>query len=365
MKKSVILLLGFVIIAIYLVSAGIGDAFSQDISRDPTEFAPYGKPLGRTSPTTVDVTLHVHERTGTIDAGSDKIVGTADDVTYNAMTFGYSSDPTTGRIPGPFIRVLEGDTINVTLNNTLGLATHSIDFHAIKGYRGGMTKLTAEAGKTATFSFQLLHPGLFVYHCASDGAIVNVATHIANGMWGMILVEPKKGGKSFMRDVKNADKEFYIMQCEFYLDGDPGLQTSYAPGNYGFDLLGKGLAEAPDYVVFNGRAGVSRSTIASSAPPVNIDVNLGDNVIIYFGNMGPSLLSATHMIGDIWDREYEEGDVLSPPRNNIQTSTVPPASTVIWAFKPLVKESEGGYNILVDHAIFRVAKGALGLMHVK
>lgn len=365
MKKSVILLLGFVIIAIYLVSAGIGDAFSQDISRDPTEFAPYGKPLGRTSSTTVDVTLHVHERTGTIDAGSDKIVGTADDVTYNAMTFGYSSDPTTGRIPGPFIRVLEGDTINVTLDNTLGLATHSIDFHAIKGYRGGMTKLTAEAGDTATFSFQLLHPGLYVYHCAADGVIANIATHIANGMWGMILVEPKKGGKYFRNDVKNVDKEFYIMQCEFYLDGDPGLTTSYTPGNYEFDLLGKGLAEAPDYVVFNGRAGVSRSTIASSAPPVDIDVNKDDNVIIYFGNMGPSLLSATHMIGDIWDREYEEGDVLSPPRNNIQTSTVPPASTVIWAFKPLVKESEGGYNVLVDHAIFRVAKGALGLMHVK
>ena len=365
MKKGVILLLGFVIIAIYLVSVGIGDAFSQDISRDPTEFAPYGSPLGRTKNETVDVTLYVHERTGTIDAGADGAIGGADDVTYNVMTFGSSSDPTTGKVPGPFIRVLEGDTIKVTLNNSLGNETHSIDFHAIKGYRGGMTKLTAAAGDTVTDTFQLLHPGLYVYHCAADGVIANIATHIANGMWGMILVEPKKGGKSFRNDVKNADKEFYIMQSEYYLDGDPGLGASYTPGNYGFDLLGKGLAEHPDYVVFNGRAGVSRATIAPSAPPVNINVNLGDNVIIYFGNMGPSLLSATHMIGEIWDREYEEGDVLSPPRNNIETSTVPPASTVIWAFKPLVKESEGGANVLVDHAIFRVAKGALGLMHVK
>ncbi|OHB39631.1 MAG: hypothetical protein A2069_03525 [Planctomycetes bacterium GWB2_41_19] len=364
MKKGVILLLGFVIIAVYLVSAGIGNAFSQDISRDPTEFAPYGKPLGRTSPATVNVTLFAHERTGTIDAGSDEVVGTADDITYNAMTFGSSSDPETGRIPGPFIRVLEGDTINVTLNNSLGNETHSIDFHAIKGYKGGMTKLTADAGDTVTATFKLLHPGLYVYHCAADGVIANIATHIANGMWGMILVEPQKGGKYFRGDVKKADKEFYIMQCEFYLDGDPGLTSTYTPGNYAFDLLGKGLAEHPDYVVFNGRAGVSRATIASSAPPVSIDVNLGDNVIIYFGNMGPSLISGTHMIGEIWDREYEEGDVLSPPRNNIETSTVPPASTVIWAFKPLVKESEGGANVLVDHAIFRVAKGAFGLMHV-
>ena len=120
MKKGVSLLLGFVIIAIYLVSAGIGDAFSQDISRPPTEFAPYGLPLGRNTPKTVDVTLYAHERTGTIDAGLDGAIGGGDDITYNVMTFGSSSDPETGRIPGPFIRVLEGDTINVTLNNSLG-----------------------------------------------------------------------------------------------------------------------------------------------------------------------------------------------------------------------------------------------------
>ena len=85
--------------------------------------------------------------------------------------------------------------------------------------------------------------------------------------------------------MRNADKEFYIMQSEYYLAGDPGLLDGYTPGLYGFDLVGKGLAEHPDYVVFNGRAGVSRKTLAPSAPPVNINVNLGDNVIIYFGNM--------------------------------------------------------------------------------
>ena len=82
-------------------------------------------------------------------------------------------------------------------------------------------------------------------------------------------------------------RNFISCKHEYYLLGDVGLGASYTPGNYGFDLLGKGLAEHPDYVVFNGRAGVSRATIAPSAPPINIDVNLGDNVIIYFGNMGP------------------------------------------------------------------------------
>jgi nitrite reductase (NO-forming) len=362
MKKKVSFLFWFAIIVVSLTCTGIGGAFGQDISRDPTDFFPYGGALGRKKPATVPITLYAHERVGTIDSGPDGAIGGGDDVTYNVLTFGHSSDPTTGKIPGPFIRVLEGDLLDITLDNTLGTMSHSIDFHAIKGYRGGGSALMAAAGATANLKVRVMHPGLYVYHCVGDGSIPSIARHISNGMWGMILVAPRKGGGHFKRDLKQADKEFYIMQSEFYLSGfDANNPTAGNP--YDWDIP-KGLAENPDYVCFNGRAGVARATLAPSNPPVSINVNQFDNVIIYFGNMGPNHISSVHMIGDIWDREYHLGDVLSKPGKNIQTTVVPAAGSAIFAFKPLVTEPVGGFNVLVDHSIFRVAKGALGLMHV-
>ena len=373
MKKGVSLLLGFVIIAIYLVSAGIGDAFSQDISRDPIDFAPYGGRLGRTTPAVVNIKFYAHERTGTLDVGPDGLVDTEDDVRYCYYTFGDSDVVTTGKVPGPFIRVLEGDTINFTLYNpAANLVTHSIDLHAVKGFKGGASVLMAAPGVDASLTFQVLHPGLYVYHCAGTGAVLDIGIHIANGMWGMILVEPKKGGKYFRNDVKNADKEFYIMQSEFYLADFP--TTAPYAGTYCLDA-GKLLSDMPDYVVFNGRAGVERTGFTplpggNVASPVVLTPDVFDNVIIYFGNMGPNLHSATHMIGDIWDREYKGGDVLSPPSFNVETSNVPCSENAIWAFKPLVTTAAaggvpGGINVFLDHCISHVAKGALGVMIVQ
>lgn len=362
MKKKVSFLFWFAIIVVSLTCTGIGGAFGQDISRDPTDFFPYGGKLGRKKPAIVNLTLYAHERVGTIDSGPDGAIGGGDDVTYSVLTFGHSADPTSGKVPGPFIRVLEGDTLNITLDNTLGTMTHSIDFHAIKGYRGGGTVLMASAGATANLIVRVQNAGLYVYHCVGDGQIVNIAHHISNGMWGMILVEPLKGGYSFKLDQKRADKEFYIMQGEYYLGGfDPNNPTAGNP--YDWDV-GKGLDENPDYVCFNGRAGVARATLAPSNPPVNINVNQFDNVIIYFGNMGPNHISSVHMIGDIWDRCYHQGDIVSKPQINIQTDAVPAACGAVYAFKPMVTEAVGGFNVLVDHSVFRVAKGALGLMHV-
>lgn len=341
MKKGVNFLLGFAIVVISLTCAGIGGAFGQNISRDPTDFAPYGVPFGRTKPKVVEIKFYAHERTGTLDVGPDGLVDTADDVRYCYFTFGHSADVTTGKVPGPFIRVLEGDTIKFTLYNpAANVDPHSIDLHAVKGYKGGASVLKAEPGYSAYLEFKVLNPGLYVYHCAADGKVLEIGEHIANGMWGMILVEPRHGtGTGFMKDLKMANKEYYIMQSEFYLKDFPS-SPPYA-GEYCLDA-GKLLSDMPDYVVFNGRAGVERTTFSPLpgghvASPVVLTPKVNDNVIIYFGNMGPNMHSATHMIGDIWDREYKGGDVLSPPSFNVETANVPCSENAIWAFQPLVR----------------------------
>lgn len=362
MKRGLVFLLGAVAIVFSLTCAGIGEALSQNISRDPTEFAPYGLPLSRTTPTTVNITLHAHERVGTLDAGPDGVVDTGDDVRYNYFTFGHSADPTSGKVPGPFIRVLQGDTVNFTIvNPATNSHTHSIDLHALKATGGGATTLITAPGTTASLTAEVMHPGLFVYHCVGEGAsnIPSIAHHIANGMFGMILVVPRTGGFPFRIDSKKADKEFYVMQSEVYTT----QPTCCAVGDVD---LGKGLLEEPDYVVFNGRAGVERTTLTFNpsgniVTPVVMSVNLDDDVIIYFGNLGPNFTSSPHMIGDMWDREYHLGDVLSRPLRNIGTSSVPAAGTAAFAFKSM----KTGLFVLVDHAVFRVAKGALGAMVVQ
>lgn len=361
MRKKGINLLGFVIIVISLTCAATGNAFSQNISRDPSDLAPYGatpRPNGAT------VTLVAHERTGTLDAGPDGVVDTGDDVRYGFFTFGHDeNDPTTGKVPGPFIRAKQGNTITFKLKNPgTNAHTHSIDLHAVMGFMGGATVLKATPGNEATLTVELMHGGLFMYHCVGEGAsnIPSIATHISNGMYGMILVEPKGGGGLFKADVKKAEKEFYVMQSEFYTTAP----TCCAVGSLD---IGKGLAEHPDYVVFNGRAGVERTTLTFNpsgniVTPVVMSVSKGDDVVVYFGNMGPNHISSPHMIGGMWDREYHQGDVQSKPLRSIATATVPAAGTAVFAFEvPQTPESPSIF-VLVDHAVFRVAKGALGLM---
>ncbi len=357
MKKGVRFLFGLVIIVASLTCTGIGVAFSQDISRDAADLAPYGATV---QPNGSTITLVAHERDGTLDAGLDCAVGGGDDVIFKYLTFGHDTDPSTGMIPGPFIRVREGDTHTLRLVNPAGNAfTHSIDFHAIKGFRGGATVLMADPGSEASLEVTLNHPGLFVYHCVGDGALVNIAKHIAHGMYGLILVEPKKGGKWFKKDLRKADKEFYIMRGEFYVD-DP---TCCEPRDWDVPKL---VIAHPDYVVFNGRAGVSWASglPLPCAPPVVMNVNVGNNVIIYLGNIGPNGVCSPHIIGDIFDREYHLADVLSKPLRNVQTTVVPAAAATVLAFKPLVATTEGGESLILDHSIAGAAKGALGVMVV-
>ncbi|MDQ8184614.1 copper-containing nitrite reductase [Pelagicoccus sp. SDUM812002] len=254
----------------------------------------------------------------------------ADGVEYTFWTFG-------GEVPGLFIRVREGDFVEFHLNNhPSSKMPHNIDLHAVTGPGGGAASSFTAPGKTTQFSFQAINPGLFVYHCAT----APVGMHIANGMYGLILVEPEEG-------LPPVDKEYYVMQSEFYTKG--------AYGNEGLQpfSMEKALTEIPDYVVFNGSVG---AMVGDNA----ITASVGETVRLYVGNGGPNLVSSFHVIGEIFDKVYIEGGTKSV-NENVQTTLVPAGGSAMVDFK---LETTGTY-ILVDHSIFRAFnKGAIGMLKV-
>lgn len=253
----------------------------------------------------------------------------ADGVKYVYWTFG-------GSVPGSFIRTRVGDEVEFTLSNHPdNKLPHNIDMHAVTGPGGGATSSFVAPGHEKTFSFKALNPGLYVYHCAT----APVGMHIANGMYGLILVEPAGG-------LPKVDKEYYIMQGDFYTKGDNGER-----GLQPFDMT-KAVKEDADYVVFNGKVGALTGDDAITA-------NVGETVRLYVGNGGPNLTSSFHVIGEIFDKVHiEGGDLIN---TNVQTTSIPAGGAAIVEFKVDVP----GTFIIVDHAIFRAFnKGALGMLKV-
>ena len=175
-----------------------------------------------------------------------------------------------------------------------------------------------------------------MYHCASP----DIPTHIANGMYGLILVEPKEG-------LPKVDREFYVAQGEFYTQGPYGQQ-----GHQGFSFQ-KADAETPDYVVFNGRVGALTGNRTLQA-------KVGETIRIFFLNAGPNLDSSFHVIGGILDRVYLEGSILSPPLLNVQTTLVPAGGAAMVEFTAEVPSK----LTLVDHSLFRIHHGAIGMINV-
>lgn len=196
--------------------------------------------------------------------------------------------------------------------------------------------LNAKPGETTGLSFKAINPGLYVYHRAT--ASPSIPAHIANGMYGMILVEPEDG-------LSPVDKEFYVLQSDFYTKEDKD-------GVLEFDHK-KGSDERPTYVAYNGMAG----SLAKNP----LKAKVGDKIRIFFGNAGPNLVSSWHIIGEIFDKVWTEGSLTTPPLENVQTTLVPAAGSSIAEF---VVEVPGTY-ISVDHSIFRIEKGALGLLKVE
>ena len=259
----------------------------------------------------------------------EKVGELADGTQYNFWTFD-------GAVPGSFIRARVGDEVEFHLkNNENSTFPHNIDLHAVNGPGGGAEATFVAPGKEAVFNFKALNPGLYVYHCAT----APVGMHIGNGMYGMILIEPEGG-------LPKVDKEFYIMQGDFYTkgkNGEKGLQE--------FDM-DKAIAEKPEYVVFNGNT-------ASLLGENELQVNVGETVRIFVGNGGPNLTSSFHIIGEIFDKVYVEGGNLI--NENVQTTVIPPGGAAIVEFKA----NAPGEYVIVDHALFRAFhKGTLGKLKV-
>jgi nitrite reductase (NO-forming) len=242
-------------------------------------------------------------------------------------------------VPGPFVRVRVGDVVQIRLKNAeKSMHPHSIDLHAVTGPGGGAAVTQLGPGQEGAFEFKALNPGLYVYHCATP----SVPEHIANGMYGLILVEPEKG-------LPRVDREYYVMQGEFYTKG-----KTLAPGLQALDAA-KLSGERPEYVVFNGKMGALLDEGAVKA-------NVGETVRLYVGNGGPNLISSFHVIGEIFDTVYAEGAVGGgTPAKNVQTTLIPAGGAAIVEMTVQVP----GRFLLVDHSIVRaMEKGALGVLEV-
>jgi nitrite reductase (NO-forming) len=288
-----------------------------DIVRDPADLP---DPIAQRQPEVVRVDLETVEVEGRLDDGT----------TYVYWTFG-------GKVPGPFVRVRVGDTVEVHLRNAEdSIMMHSVDFHAATGPGGGADFTQVAPGEEAVVTFKALKPGIYVYHCATP----SVAHHITSGMYGLILVEPEGG-------LPQVDREFYVMQGELYTVEPFGTQGLM---EMDYDKL---LSERPEYFLFNGSVGA-----LTNAHPLY--ANAGETVRIFFGVGGPNFTSSFHVIGEIFDHVYTLGSVLSPPLTGVQTVTVPPGGATIVDFKI----DRGGHYVLVDHALSRAERGLSGYLIV-
>jgi nitrite reductase (NO-forming) len=276
-------------------------------------------PVNRAHAAKVRVDLEVVEQTRPISDGVD----------YVFWTFG-------GDVPGSFIRIRQGDTVEFHLkNHPDNKMPHNIDLHAVTGPGGGAASSFTAPGHESQFSFKALNPGLYVYHCAT----APVGMHVANGMYGLILVEPPEG-------LPPVDREFYVMQGDFYTVGkyrEKGLQP--------FDMQ-KAIDENPTYVVFNGSEG---ALVGDKA----LQATVGERVRIYFGVGGPNTTSSFHIIGEVFDKVWSEGG--TEVQEHVQTTMVPAGGSTMVEFTVDVP----GTYILVDHSLFRAFhKGAIGMLKV-
>lgn len=292
---------------------------SQEMIAELTAPPHVPKPVGKRKAKKLIVKMEILEAEGEISNG----------VRYVYWTFG-------GSVPGSFIRARVGDEIEFHLqNHPDNKLPHNIDLHAVNGPGGGAESSFVAPGHEKVFSFKVLAPGLYVYHCAT----APVGMHIANGMYGLILIEPEGG-------LPPVDKEYYVMQGDFYTvgaNGERGLQP--------FDMQ-KAVDEKADYVVFNGSVGALTGDGALTA-------KVGETVRIFMGNGGPGLVSSFHIIGEIFDKVTVEGGSLV--NENVQTTLIPAGGSAMIEFKVDVP----GSYVLVDHSIFRAFnKGALGLLNV-
>lgn len=312
-----------------MVNFGPGDSYRHKMKVNPSDFKKVKNisksasdipgPINRNQSKKVVINLEATEVISDIAKG----------ISYLYWTFNNT-------VPGPFLRVRQGDTVELNLHNDKGSShDHNIDLHAVTGPGGGAAVTTVEAGETKTLTFKATTAGLYVYHCASG----NPATHIANGMYGLILVEPSQG-------LSKVDHEYYVMQGELYTKGRIGKK-----GFQNFNSR-KMIDERPEYIVFNGKTG-------ALVKNGQLTAKVGDKIRLFVGNAGVAKVSSFHIIGEIFDHVYPEAS-LNNPHSNIQTTLVPAGGATMVEFKV---DYPGNY-VLVDHALTRVDRGAWGILNV-
>lgn len=328
-KAVALYLLGLVLSGVTMVSCEKAVAAKED----PELIKVYGesdaeltapplvpRPVGKRAATKLIVDMEVVE----------KEMEMSDGVSYVYWTFD-------GTVPGSFIRTRVGDEVEFHLkNHPSNKLPHNIDLHAVTGPGGGAESSFIAPGHEAVFTFKTMNPGLYVYHCAT----APVGMHIANGMYGLILVEPEGG-------LAPVDREYYIMQGDFYTEGENGERGLQA---FSMD---KAVDEDADYVLFNGKVGALTGEKALTA-------KVGETVRLFVGNGGPNLVSSFHVIGEIFDKVYVEGGAMV--NENVQTTLIPAGGAAIVEFKVEIP----GELVLVDHSIFRAFnKGAIGILEVE
>jgi nitrite reductase (NO-forming) len=246
-------------------------------------------------------------------------------VVYEAWTFN-------GRVPGPFLRVTEGDTVDFTLVNH-GLMPHSIDFHAAQ-IAPSRVYTNVMPGDSEEFRWSPQVPGVFLYHCGT----APVAMHIANGMYGALIVDP--------RTPLPPAREFVFVQGEWYTM--PAADTA---GAVQLDW-NKLLHGAPDYVSFNG--------IAHQYADHPIRVKAGELLRFYVVDAGPNRISAFHVVGAIFSKVYPDG-VAAHAWEGVQTATVPPGGAMIFE----TRLAEPGTYPFVTHAFADATNGAVGMLEAR
>jgi nitrite reductase (NO-forming) len=252
-------------------------------------------------------------------------------VRYVGWTFG-------GTVPGPVIRVREGDLVRINLVNEAVGMPHSIDFHASRIPMNHAMKSIAP-GDSLSFEFEATTPGVFMVHCGTPPVLM----HIAQGMYLPIIVDPKGGWPT------KVDKEFVLVQSDFYPRGSVSDST-LMEGDWDAMLNGKAT-----YVVFNGKAFQYKD-----AP---LQVEEGDRVRLFVMNAGPNLRSDFHVVGNIFDRVYPGGNP-AQVIDGVQTYTVPTGGGAVFELEFKRGESGKGTYAFVTHAFADASKGAVGLIQV-
>lgn len=284
-------------------------SFANRIAADPTDIPPQIK---RKKPKTIEVELEAVELIGELEDGTK----------FNYMTFG-------GQVPGPMIRVRQGDTVILTLSSAPENAMlHNIDLHAVYGTGGGAEATFVTPGSSQTIKFKALYPGAFMYHCA----VPAMDQHISSGMFGIILVEPEEG-------LSKVDHEFYIGQHEVYIQGNAGDEGLL---DFDFEKMEK---EDADYVLMNAKKGAITDNEYGA-----MRVKKGETARLFFVNGGPNLSSSLHPIGNVFSKAWRDGAIANQPERYLQTTTVPPGSCGIFELDFPVPSTIH----LVDHALSRV-----------